>query len=271
MDKRPIGVFDSGLGGLTAVRELRRILPGEDLVYFGDTGRIPYGTRGQATILQYARQDIRFLLGQGVKCIMAACGTVSSIYPAAEAGALPVPYLGVVDTAARAAACATQNGRVGVIGTPATIKSGSYQRALAQLLPHAAVTARACPMFVPLVENGYVAPGDPVALAIAHEYLDEVRGAGVDTLILGCTHYPLLTDIIGHIMGPGVTLINTGEEAAWELKRTLRGLDLLAPEGPAGRATLCASDQPEQFGVMASYFLGESLTRPVQPVDIDRY
>lgn len=269
MDKRPIGVFDSGLGGLTAVRELRRILPGEDLVYFGDTGRIPYGTRGQATILQYARQDIRFLLGQGVKCIMAACGTVSSIYPAAEAGALPVPYLGVVDTAARAAACATQNGRVGVIGTPATIKSGSYQRALAQLLPHAAVTARACPMFVPLVENGYVAPGDPVALAIAHEYLDEVRGAGVDTLILGCTHYPLLAPAIAQVMGPGVRLVDPGREAAHTLLALLQGRGLL--NGGGGQARYYVSDSTEGFAQAAGLFLGRYAGGAVEQIPIETY
>ena len=275
MDNRPIGVFDSGLGGLTGVRELRKRLPHEDIIYFGDTGRVPYGSRSPETILQYARQDIAFLLSKDVKCIMAACGTVSSIYPAAEAAKLPVPYLGVVDAAAREAAFATRNRRIGVIGTAATIRSRSYEALLRRLVPGVEITARPCPLFVPLVEAGYVDHSAPdkqeITKLVIAQYLTEIRDAGVDTLILGCTHYPLLTDIIGDIMGPGVTLINTGEEAAWELKRTLRGLDLLAPEGPAGRATLCASDQPEQFGVMASYFLGESLTRPVQPVDIDRY
>lgn len=275
MDNRPIGVFDSGLGGLTGVRELRRRLPHENIVYFGDTGRVPYGSRSPETILQYARQDIAFLLSKDVKCIMAACGTVSSTYPAAEAEKLPVPYLGVVDAAAREAAFSTRNRRIGVIGTAATIRSRSYEALLRRLVPGVEITARPCPLFVPLVEAGYVDHSAPdkqeITKLVIAQYLTEIRDAGVDTLILGCTHYPLLTDIIGDIMGPGVTLINTGEEAAWELKRTLRAMDLLAPEGPAGRATLCASDQPEHFGVMAAYFLGESLTRPVQPVDIDRY
>ena len=165
----------------------------------------------------------------------------------------------------------TQNKRVGLIATAASVRSGAYEAALRRLDPEVTVFSRACPLFVPLAEAGRIRRGDVVIETVAREYLEPLRREGLDTLILGCTHYPLLTDIIGDIMGPGVTLINTGEEAAWELKRTLRGLDLLAPEGPAGRATLCASDQPEQFGVMASYFLGESLTRPVQPVDIDRY
>ena len=156
MDNRPIGVFDSGLGGLTGVRELRKHLPHEDIIYFGDTGRVPYGSRSPEIILQYARQDIAFLLSKDVKCIMAACGTVSSTYPAAEAAQLPVPYLGVVDAAAREAAFATRNRRIGIIGTAATIRSRSYEKLLRQLVPGAEITARPCPLFVPLVEAGYV-------------------------------------------------------------------------------------------------------------------
>ena len=155
MDTRPIGVFDSGLGGLTAVRQLRRLLPGEDIVYFGDTGRVPYGSRGHDVIVRYAQQDIRFLLSQNVKFIMAACGTVSSTYPSAEAAQLPVPYTGVIGAAARAAAAATKNKRIGVIGTAATIRSGSYATQLKDLVPGVQIFARACPLFVPLVENGY--------------------------------------------------------------------------------------------------------------------
>ena len=156
MDNRPIGVFDSGLGGLTGVRELRKRLPHEDIIYFGDTGRVPYGSRSPETILQYARQDVAFLLSKNVKCIMAACGTVSSTYPAAEAAQLPVPYLGVVDAAAREAAFVTHNRRIGVIGTAATIRSRSYEKLLRQLVPGVEITARPCPLFVPLVEAGYV-------------------------------------------------------------------------------------------------------------------
>ena len=160
MDNRPIGVFDSGLGGLTGVKELRKRLPHENIVYFGDTGRVPYGSRSPETILQYARQDVAFLLSKNVKCIMAACGTVSSPYPAAEAAQLPVPYLGVVDAAAREAAFVTRNRRIGVIGTAATIRSRSYETLLRKLVPGVEITARPCPLFVPLVENGYVSGWD---------------------------------------------------------------------------------------------------------------
>ena len=206
MDNRPIGVFDSGLGGLTSVRELRRLLPGEDIVYFGDTGRVPYGSRSREIILQYARQDIAFLLSQNVKCIVAACGTVSSTYPSEEAAKLPVPYMGVVSSAARRAARATRNRRIGVIGTSATIRSHSYEQILRRLVPGAEITARACPLFVSLVENGYVDGSAPdcqqVTRLVIAQYLQEVREAGVDTLILGCTHYPLLAGMIGEYMGP---------------------------------------------------------------------
>ena len=271
MDTRPIGVFDSGLGGLTAVRELRQLLPSENIIYFGDTARVPYGGRSAEILLKYARQDVRFLRSHDIKAILVACGTVSTTALPQLRQESDIPILGVVEPACRRAAAVTRNRRVGLIATAASVRSGAYQRSLRQLDPDIAVTAKACPLFVPLVENGRFRRGDVVIETVAREYLEPLRREGLDTLILGCTHYPLLTDIIGDIMGPGVTLINTGEEAAWELKRTLRAMDLLAPEGPAGRATLCASDQPEHFGSLASYFLGESLTRPVQPVDIDRY
>ena len=172
MDTRPIGVFDSGLGGLTAVRQLRRVLPGEDIIYFGDTGRVPYGSRGREIIRQYARQDIRFLLSHDVKFIIAACGTVSSTYPPEEAARLPVPFTGVVGATARAAVDATRNGKVGIIGTAATVRSGSYAAVIKDMKPETEIVARACPMFVPLVENGRYQPGDVVIETVAREYLE---------------------------------------------------------------------------------------------------
>ena len=162
MDNRPIGVFDSGLGGLTGVRELRKRLPNENIVYFGDTGRVPYGSRSPETILQYARQDIAFLLSKDVKCIMAACGTVSSTYPPEEAARRPVPFTGVVGATARAAVDATRNRKIGIIGTAATVRSGSYDAIIRDMMPALQIFARACPMFVPLVENGYFNDGNPV-------------------------------------------------------------------------------------------------------------
>lgn len=231
MDTRPIGVFDSGLGGLTAVRELRQLLPSENIIYFGDTARVPYGGRSAEILLKYARQDVRFLRSHDIKAILVACGTVSTTALPQLRQESDIPILGVVEPACRRAAAVTRNRRVGLIATAASVRSGAYQRSLRQLDPDIAVTAKACPLFVPLVENGRFRRGDVVIETVAREYLEPLRREGLDTLILGCTHYPLLTDIIGDIMGPGVTLINTGEEAAWELKRTLRGLDLLAPEG----------------------------------------
>lgn len=271
MDNRPIGVLDSGMGGLTAVRELLRVMPEEDIVYFGDTGRVPYGTRSPEIVVQYAIQDINFLLRKGVKMVIAACGTVTTTLPQKLTEGFTFPYTGVLIPTVQAAAAATCNGKIGVIATATTIRTGAYERELKKLDPELQVVSRACPLFVPLVENGRFRRGDPVIETVAREYLEPLRQEGLDTLILGCTHYPLLTDIIGDIMGPGVTLINASEEGAWELKRTLRSMDLLAPEKQTGQATLCASDQPEDFGALASYFLRETLSHPVRPVDIDRY
>ena len=271
MDTRPIGVFDSGLGGLTAVRQLRRVLPGEDIIYFGDTGRVPYGSRGRQTILQYTRQDIRFLLSQNVKFLMAACGTVSSTYPTAEATRLPVPYTGVVGAAARKAAEATRNRSIGVIGTAATIRSGSYAALLRELVPDADITARACPLFVPLVENGRVEPGDPITTPAIDLYLREVRDAGVDTLILGCTHYPLLKRMIGDYMGDDVTLIDPGKVTAIETAAALEDLELTNGRSTGGTARYFVSDTPETFAELETLFLGEYAGGPVEQIAIENY
>ena len=267
MDNRPIGVFDSGLGGLTGVRELRKRLPHEDIIYFGDTGRVPYGSRSPETILQYARQDVAFLLSKNVKCIMAACGTVSSTYPAAEAAQLPVPYLGVVDAAAREAAFVTRNRRIGVIGTAATIRSRSYEKLLRQLVPGVEITARPCPLFVPLVEAGYVDHSETgkqqVTKLVIAQYLTEVREAGVDTLILGCTHYPVIRDIIADYMGPDVQLISSGAEAAKYARRCLEEQDLLTDRQTAGENTYYVSDSTEMFIENAGHFLHRNVVGKV--------
>lgn len=270
MDQRPIGVFDSGLGGLTAVRELRRLLPGEDIIYFGDTGRVPYGTRGRDIIVEYAKQDIAFLLSKGVKAVIAACGTVSSTLPAEVAASLPVPYMGVVESAARAAVLATKTGRIGVIGTPATVASGSYPAAIRRLMPGAAITATACPLFVPLVENGYFGVQNPVTRLVAQDYLKDVKSAGVDTLILGCTHYPLIAPVLADLMGPGVTLVDVGRAAAQSARHMLERTGLLrAPR--QGKVEYYVSDSTEQFDRLAHIFLGEYAGGSVQRIDIDAY
>lgn len=270
MDNRPIGVFDSGLGGLTGVRELRKRLPGEDIVYFGDTGRVPYGSRSRESILQYARQDIAFLLSQNVKAIMAACGTVSSVYPVEEAAQLPVPFLGVVEAAAREAAFVTRNRRVGVIGTAATIRSRSYEMLLRRLIPGVEITARACPLFVPLVESGFVTDGDPITTLTIERYLTEVRDAGVDTLILGCTHYPLIKKMIGDFMGPQVALVDPGQTAAHTMEHILGERGLRA--GNAGGAVhYFVSDTPDSFIETADLFLGEYKGGSIQQIAIEQY
>ena len=271
MDTRPIGVFDSGLGGLTAVRELARLMPEEDLIYFGDTGRVPYGGRSRDAIIQYARQDVAFLRSFDPKAIVIACGTVS----AAALGVLQpendIPMFGVVEPAVHAAAQCTQNDRVGLIGTKASIRSGAYESLLARLRPSAEVTARACPLFVPLVENGRFNPGDPVAETVAAEYLTPIKTVGVDTLILGCTHYPLLKAVIGAYMGPDVTLIDVGAQCARWTAVQLDRADLRTSAVEAGRHRFFVSDSTEDFASLASVFLQEDVGGGVERIDITQY
>ena len=271
MRERPIGVFDSGLGGLTAVRELRRLLPHEDIVYFGDTGRVPYGTRGVDTIIRYAKQDIAFLLEQKVKFVMAACGTVSSTLPAEFSAALPVGFTGVVQCTAQAAAKATKTGRIGIIGTPATIASRSYEAALRALRSDVQITAQSCPLFVPLVENGYFNADNEVTRLVAEDYLKPLQKAGVDTLILGCTHYPLIAPILAKVMGPQVALIDSGHETALCTAALLRDADLLRNDGHIGTAQYFVSDSTESFATLSGWFLGEYAGGDVTRISVDHY
>ena len=270
MDQRPIGVFDSGSGGLTAVREIRSILPSENIIYFGDTSRVPYGGRSPEILLHYARQDVHFLRSFDVKALLVACGTVSTNALPVLAAESDIPILGVVEPACAAAAAATRNKRVGLIATAASVRSGAYERTLAAMDSAITVYARACPLFVPLVENGRFRPGDTVIETVAREYLTPLRDTGIDTLILGCTHYPLLTEVIAGVMGSGVTLIDSGASAARALRQTLSDKDLLAQRA-SGTLTLYASDQPQDFGALAAQFLRRPLEGAVLPVDIERY
>ena len=280
VDSRPIGVFDSGLGGLTVVRQLLRRLPCEDIVYFGDTGRVPYGTRSREVIDKYARQDCRFLRSEGVKLIIAACGTVSSAAPHVLEEQ-PLPAFGVVGPAAAAAVRQTKNGRIGVIGTPATIHSGAFCRHISQLNPAVQVFAKACPLFVPLVENGWIGREDEVTRLTALRYLEPLREQGVDTLILGCTHFPLLADGIADIMGEGVILVDSGREAADACVERLAADDAFAPPaggssgercspcGRGGKYRFYVSDQPEGFSRMAGMFLGQAIDGDLRTVDVE--
>lgn len=268
MDPRPIGIFDSGLGGLTAAKALRRLLPGEDLVYFGDTGRVPYGTRGREVITRYARQDAAFLLRRGVKAMVCACGTVSSVAGESLAQAVPCPFFMVVDPAVDAAVRATRNGRIGVIGTGATIKSGKFQEAIRRRMPGAQVTAAACTLFVPLVESGHVAPEDPLTTLAAEEYLAPLAQAGVDTLILGCTHYPIIAPIIHRYFDGRVTLIDSGQTAAQEVAKTLRERGMLSGREAGGSCAYYLTDDPEGFSQVAGIFLGETVRDRAVQVEI---
>ena len=270
MDQRPIGVFDSGSGGLTAVREIREILPSENIIYFGDTSRVPYGGRSPEILLHYARQDVHVLRSFDVKALLVACGTVSTNALPVLSAESDVPIWGVVEPACAAAVQATRNRKVGLIATAASVRSGAYERCLTAMDSAVQVYAKACPLFVPLVENGRFRPGDTVIETVAHEYLEPLRATGIDTLIMGCTHYPLLTEVIAAIMGPGVTLIDSGAEAAQALRRTLASRALLA-QRDTGALTLYVSDRPEDFGALAEQFLRRPLDSPVRLVDIERY
>ncbi len=265
-DNRVIGVFDSGLGGLTTVRELIPRLPCEDIVYFGDTGRVPYGTRSRETIEKYAHQDFAFLSSFDPKIIVVACGTVSAaVLPYRAPG--PIPVVGVLEPAARAAACATKDGRVGVLATESAISSGAYEKLLHALSPDIAVTARACPLLVPLVENGRFLPGDTVAETVVREYLEPLREAGVDTVILGCTHYPLLMPLMQAAMD--VRYIDAGREVALFVSETLKEQDALTDRSGPGQRRYYVSDAPKKFTKLAEIFLQNSLDSEAEKIDID--
>lgn len=252
----PIGVFDSGIGGLTAVKELVRLMPNEDIIYLGDTARVPYGTKSRETIRKYARQDFDFLLRFGVKMIIAACGTVSSTV---GDGVLNtddgVLYTGVIRPAVNAAVGSTKNGKIGIIGTSATIRSGSYKNLIKSVMPQAGVFEKACPMFVPLVENGYIGLDCRPCVDIAREYLEPLKQAGVDTLVLGCTHYPMLADVIASIMGDNVKLISSGGEAGRTAYNMLRESGLANDSRNKGKTTLYCTDSVELFRENAEHFL----------------
>ncbi len=252
--EQPVGVFDSGIGGLTVVHELIRQLPHESIVYFGDTARVPYGPKSPDTVRRYSREIAAFLTEQDVKAIVIACNTATAHALGTLRSELPLPVIGVVEPGARAATAATKTGRIGVIGTAGTIKSGAYERAIHALMPDARVTARACPLFVPLVEEGWI--DHEATRLVAREYLAPVVAAGHDTLVLGCTHYPLLKPLLRAIVGPNVRLIDSAEETAAEAGRTLADDSLAAPAGAEAEYRFVASDDPDQFLRVGQRFLG---------------
>jgi len=258
---RPIGVFDSGVGGLTVVHALLEALPSEDVLYLGDTGRYPYGTKSADTIVRYSLENTEFLLARDVKMIVVACNSASAVALDAVRERAGVPVVGVIEAGARAATAASATRRVGVIGTEATISAGTYTRTLRALAPDVEVYTRACPLFVPLAEEGWTS--GPIARQVAETYLGTLARAGIDVLVLGCTHYPLLEGVIAEVMGAAVTLVDSAEEAAREVKGVLeeRGL---AAGGGQGRASFVVTDVPDRFIRIGRRFLGERVESAVR-------
>ncbi len=256
-----IGIFDSGLGGLTAYRELHTLLPNEKFIYFGDTGRVPYGSRSREILTHYTKQDIEFLLSKGATSILAACGTVSSVVLDNVAAQYDVPIVGVVDASVSEALSATKNGIVGVIGTGATVSSGAFEKKLTAGGAKQVISV-ACPLFVPLVENGYIARDCEVTRLVAKDYLAPIKAAGADTLILGCTHFPIIAELIGDLL-PSVTLINSGAAAAKAVAKTVS-------EPTKGESEFYVSDSPVNFDAVARIFLGGETVK-AEKVDIEKY
>ncbi len=258
----PIGVFDSGLGGLCALKELHRILPDADLVYFGDTGRTPYGTRSPETIMKYAAQDARFLLSRNVRAILIACGTVSTVALNALKISLPVPVFGVVSAASREAAMSTKNGKIGVMGTGATISSGVFEHELKLINGSLEVTSVACPLLVPVVEYGFA--DDEIAYLSVKRYLQPVIDSGADTVILGCTHFPLLIKMLKKA-APHITFVDSGAAAAREIAAAF------PDKNGSGAVHCCVSDTPANFDKTARVFLGDELEIKAERVEIEKY
>jgi glutamate racemase len=255
-----IGVFDSGVGGLTVVAALRRRLPGESILYLGDTARLPYGSKSPETVTRYTRRNIEFLLERGVKAVVVACNTASALaLPQLEN---PVPTWGVIEPGARQAA-AVSRGRVGVIATEATVRSDAYPSALRALRHDLAILSQPCPLFVPLVEEGW--HDDPVTEEVARRYLEPLLAAGIDTLVLGCTHYPLLKPVLQRVVGPDVTLVDSAEAVAEMVAAGLQETGLEATHPPSSH--LCVTDAGESFQRLATRILGDA-TLPLEWVEV---
>lgn len=258
--KAPIGVFDSGIGGTTVVKELMESLPNEKIIYYGDTARVPYGNKSADTIIMYSRQIVKFLKSRGVKAIVIACNTASAVALDVLRHELDIPIIGVVKPGAKAAAEATRNNKIGVIATRATINSGIYEEFLHKTDPKIKVFKQACPLFVPLVEEGFI--DDDITRQIIHRYLDGLIAKNIDALILGCTHYPLLAEEIGKVTGEKIKLVNPAFECAREFRYLLEENDLLCEEVQEVQHEFYVSDGPDSFVKLADSFLGNGIVKP---------
>lgn len=267
----PVGVFDSGVGGLTVVSEIMSQIPNEKIIYFGDTARVPYGSKSKETITRYARQIVSFLQTQEVKAIVVACNTASAYALEEIEQEIPVPILGVVKPGAKVAAETTKNGKIGVIGTEGTVGSHIYSHYIKQMNPNATVIGKACPLLVPLVEEGLLQ--DPVTDEIAMRYLTQLIDIDIDTLILGCTHYPLIRATVGKIMGDKVTLVNPAYETARELKILLKNRNLLndrKPEFGTNKYQFFVSDAADKFQTFANSILKYGILS-AKSINIEQY
>ena len=264
-----IGIFDSGLGGLSALKEVRRLLPHENIVYFGDTGRVPYGSRSKETIIKYALQDMNFLMSKQVDAVLVACGTVSSNAMDALREKYPaIPIVGVIENAANVAARSTKNRIIGIAGTPMTIASRAFETRLRAIDDRLTILPTACPLFVPLVENGFISPDEEITRLAAEHYLGYMRDAGADTLILGCTHFPIISGSIARVL-PDAALINVSAAAAEELKAIIDARS--EAQSGTGSVRYYVSDEPYGFGHTASIFLGEEISGTVERIDIEKF
>ena len=267
MDSRPLGVFDSGVGGLTVVREIMRRLPSESIIYFGDTARVPYGTKSADTIRRYSVQVADFLLSKNVKAIVVACNTASALALEILRYRYKLPIIGVIEPACRLAVSGSDRGRIGVIGTEATVRSGAYPAAIKKISSRAAVTTRACPLLVPLAEEGRLSGN--VTEAVLKDYLKGMRGGRLDTLILGCTHYPLLAPAIKKVVGKTVTVVDSATAVVSELRKVLSSGGLAAsPAGKHPPHRFYVSDSPERFAKMGKRFLRARFNASVTKVNL---
>ncbi len=269
VDNRYIGVFDSGLGGLTTVKELKKVLPNENIVYFGDTGRVPYGSRSEETIVKYVIDDINFLMSYDIKMIIIACGTASTVALPIVKNMYDVPMVGVVEPSVKKAISATKNKNIGVIGTSGTINSGKYVQKIRENDKSINVFTNACPLFVPIVENGYA--DTEVAKMVAQDYLNPLIEKDIDTLILGCTHYPILKNTVKDIMGDKVELVDSGAETAKYVSKFLTDNDMLADKKQDKQYMYFVSDNASNFSKIAGVFLEESIDGLVEKIDIENY
>jgi glutamate racemase len=266
----PIGVFDSGLGGLTVASAIAQALPGESMIYLGDTARVPYGTRSPATVVRYARNNAKFLAESGIKLLVVACNTVSAQGLGGLADGSDLPVVGVIRPGAQAAIQASAGGPIAVLGTPATVRSEAYLHAIHELDPHRTVHAVACPLFVPLVEEGWL--DHPVTTLVAREYLAPLAGTGVDTIILGCTHYPLLRGIIAavatEVLGREIAIVDSATAVAAQVALRLSTWERTAPPGMPVQHRFCVTDAPDRVGAVAARFWGAGSLPPFEHVDI---